>query len=85
MASGSAVSLDTVMISIESDAGKATSNVDKLSSSLNTLKDSMSGGFGNLKKLAKYLDDLRSSAKGFSSVTKNIENIATGLAPLKEL
>lgn len=85
MASGSAVSLDTVMISIESDAGKATSNVDKLSSSLNTLKDSMSGGFGNLKKLAKYLDDLRSSAKGFGSVTKNIENLTTGLAPLKEL
>lgn len=85
MASGSAVSLDTVMISIESDAGKATSNVDKLSSSLNTLKDSMSGGFGNLKKLAKYLDDLRSSAKGFDSVTRNIANIATGLAPLKEL
>lgn len=81
----SGVSLDTVMLNIESDAGRAVSNIDKLSTSLGSLKKTVDGGFGNISRLAAHLDTLRSSAKGFGSVSKNIENLATTLAPLKEL
>ena len=46
------VTLDTVMINIESDAGKATSNIDNLAKSLERLKSSIKGGFNNINKLA---------------------------------
>lgn len=79
------VSLDTVMISIESDAGKAVSNIDKLSTALVGLQNSINGGFGNISRLAAHLTTLRESTKSFSSVSKNIKSLATDLAPLKEL
>lgn len=85
MARTSGVSLDTVMLNIESNAGHAVSNIDKLSISLGNLQKAVNGGFGNIKKLSSYLTMLRSSSKGFDSVSKNIENLSTTLAPLKEL
>lgn len=61
------VTLDTVMIKVESNAGKSVSNIDKLSASLTNLKQSISGGFGQLKTLGTYLQDL---SKGMNSLNK---------------
>lgn len=61
------VTLDTVMIKVESNAGKSTSSIDKLSSSLTNLKSAISGGFGQLKNLGEYLQNL---SKGMTSLNK---------------
>jgi hypothetical protein len=65
------VTLDTVMINIESDAGKATSNIDNLAKSLETLKSSIKGGFNNLNKLASSLEKLKSASSGLKDISKS--------------
>ena len=69
---GGAVSLDTVMIKVESEAGKASSNIKNLSETLSDLKASISGGFNNLNKLADALKKLKESTKGFGTTVTNI-------------
>lgn len=72
---GGAVSLDTVMIKVESDAGKAGSNITNLSETLSKLKTSISGGFNNLNKLANSLKKLKESTNGFGTTVKNIAKL----------
>lgn len=75
MAANAGVTLDTITIEIESNASSATTSIDKLSNSLRNLRENMSGGFGNLKTLATYLEKLKEASKGFGQVTKNLSNI----------
>lgn len=72
------VTLDKVVINIESDAGKSTSNIDKLATSLYNLKSAISGGFGNINKLANGL-------KNLSESTANLSDIGAKLEPLSKL
>lgn len=84
----SGVSLDTVMIKIESNAGKSTSNIDSLSASLTKLKNSISGGFASLNNLATYLTNLNNSTQGLDkslSALSSIENITHTLSQLNSL
>jgi hypothetical protein len=88
MASQGAVSLDTVMLNIESNAGHAVSNIDKLAASLANLKSAISGGFNNLNKLATSLENIKNASKGISGVAdklKNIGKIAEYVKPLESI
>lgn len=79
------VTLDTVMINIESDAGKATSNIDNLAKSLERLKSSIKGGFNNINKLADALKKLNKSSEGLKQTIKNMDNISKISGALKSL
>lgn len=88
MASQGAVSLDTVMVNIESNAGKATANIDKLSASLGNLKATISGGFNNLNKLATALENVKAAASGIGKAVRSLQNvgkIAEYVKPLQEI
>lgn len=77
MAANAGVTLDTIVIEIESNASNATASIDKLSTSLRNLRESVSGGFGNLKKLATYMEQLKQTSKGFKTVTDNLSNLSS--------
>lgn len=82
------VTLDTVTITIESDASKSTAGLDKLAASLTNLKSAISGGFANINKLANGLANLKTSSEGLSDVAKNLEplsKIGEALKPLSDI
>lgn len=83
-----AVSLDTVMIKIESEAGKAGANIDSLANKLQNLRNSVKGGFNNLNKLSESLEKLTLGARGLDATVnnlKNLSNITDGLTQLSEV
>lgn len=84
MASG-AVTLDTVMLKVETEAGKAGHNIDSLSAKLANLKSSLAGGFNNLNKLAAGLNELRTSTKGLDKAVNNLNKLGEITDALKEL
>ena len=71
-----AMTLDTIMIKIESDASKATGNIDKLSESLSKLRSSMKGGFNHLRTLGDSLEKLERVSQKIPSITKNLNNMS---------
>lgn len=76
MANQGAVSLDTVMLNIESNAGHATSNIDKLAISLGNLKTAINGiRPSNLKNLATYIDNLKTSSEGLNEALDNLSSL----------
>lgn len=84
----SAVNLDTVLIQVESNAGKASSNISRLARHLETLRDSIKGGFNNLNKLADALSKLNNATKGLASTAKNLkalDGVTQSLSQLKEI
>lgn len=85
MANGGAVTLDTVMIKVESDAGKANSNIGNLANTLRDLKSATSGGFNNIKKLGVALQGLRDGAKGLGTTVTNLQKLDTVTNTLTKL
>lgn len=88
MAGKSAVNLDTVLINIESNAGKASSNISKLAKHLDTLRASLKGGFNNLNKLSTTLNSLAPTLNKLSTSSKNlkvIDEITQSLSQLKDI
>ena len=88
MASQSAVNLDTVMIQVESNAGKASTNIGKLAKQLETLRSSVKGGFNNINKLANSLAALNQATKGLSTTAKNLkalDEVTKSLTQLKDI
>lgn len=84
----SGVTLDTIVIDIESNASSAVNGVEALAASLVKLKQSMNKGFGNLKKLAAYLNDLKIAADGLDKVADNLSSvtqITTALSTLSQI
>lgn len=72
----SGVTLDTIVIDIESNASSAVNGIEALAASLVNLKQSMNKGFGNLKKLSVYLGELRIAAQGLDKVADNLESVS---------
>ena len=62
------VTLDKVVIEIESNADKANSNISSLSKTLTELKSAIKGGFGNLTKLADGLKQIDNTSVSFNNV-----------------
>lgn len=80
-----AMTLDTIMIKIESDAGKATGNIDKLATSLDNLKAAIKGGFNNLSKLSVALNDLAEASTKIPKLTENLNGISEIASSLNKL
>ena len=74
-ASKGAVTLDTVLIDVESNAGKAAGNISELAKHLNTLKTSVKGGFNNINKLAESLNKLTPALEKLNKVSGNLQVI----------
>ena len=88
MASKSAVTLDTVLIDVESNAGKAAGNISELAKHLNTLKTSVKGGFNNINKLAESLNKLTPALEKLNKVSGNLQvigEITKSLSQLKSI
>lgn len=85
MASSSAVSLDTVMIEIESNASQAGDGIGRLASHIASLKESLKGGSNNAKVLADNLQKLKTSAAGLTLAADNIKALGSSLSVLKSL
>lgn len=75
MAANAGVTLDTITIEIESSAGGATANIEKLTKTLGELKSSIKGGFNNLKKLADALNTLNKASEGIPNAIKKLNNL----------
>lgn len=83
-----AVSLDTVLINVESNAGKAAGNIGQLATHLNTLRNSVKGGFNNINKLAEALNKLTPALEKLNAASSNlkaISNITNELSQLKDV
>ena len=72
----SGVTLDTIVIDIESNASSAVNGIEALAASLVKLKQSMNKGFGNLKKLAVYLGDLKIAVEELDKITDNLASVS---------
>ena len=72
MASSQSVSLDKVIVNIEANIGDTSSKLDSLSASLATLKNNISGGFNNLKKLADSMKTLNEAASKLPDTVQNL-------------
>lgn len=69
------VTLDKVTIEINASAGSATANIDKLASTLNTLRSATKGGFSNLQTLAKGLGELKTASDGMERVSASLASL----------
>lgn len=85
MAMASAASLDSVVINVESNANNAGDGLAKLTKQLQTLRESVKGGFNNLTKLAKSLNDLKPASEGLATVASNLKELQSVTSNLKEL
>lgn len=75
MAAGAGVTLDTIVINIESNASKANTSIENLSETLGALKDAIKGGFNNLNKLATGLKALSDASEGIPNAVKDLSAI----------
>jgi phage-related protein len=75
MASSQSVSLDKVVVDIEANIGDASGKIDSLAASLLTLKNNISGGFNNLKKLSESIKNINDAAEKLPNTVKNLGNM----------
>ena len=85
MANAGGVTLDTVSFSIEANADKASSSINRLSSSLASLRDATKGGFNGLNKLSNILNGLAASTTSLDGIGKNLESVQGVVDGLNEL
>ena len=85
MAGKGAVALDKVVINIESGVGNTHKNIDKLATSLEKLKKSISGGFNNIHKLSVGIQELNKAAKALPNTINNLKTIGKIVKPLNRL
>ena len=81
MASNASVTLDTIVIDIESSAGKSTKNLVNLTKTLIDLKSALKGGFRGLNNLSNSLQTLN---KVSSKLPKTVESLS-GLSKISRL
>ena len=73
MSDSGGVTLDSVIINIETQAGRSTSNIDKLTTSLGNLKAAIKGGFNNINKLSQGLMKLNTASNKISKIRENVQ------------
>ena len=73
MAANAGLTLDKIVIEIESSTNKANKNITELSVALSKLRESIKGGFNGIRKLAEGLNELN---KASTRLPKTIENLS---------
>lgn len=68
------LTLDKITIEINASASDANANIEKLASTLNSLKSATKGGFGNLGILAKNLSELKSASSGIEKIAESMSS-----------
>ena len=79
------VTLDTIVIEIESNAEKANKNISDLAKTLRDLKDAIKGGFNGLNKLSSAMQSLNKASGKIPSTVKNLSGLKTIAGALKSL
>ena len=75
MSDSGGVTLDSVVINIETQAGQSTASIKNLAESLESLKKSVKGGFSSLNNLSKYLVNLNKSTAKISNIVTNVKDM----------
>lgn len=75
MSDSGGVTLDSVVINIETQAGQSTDSIASLARSLEDLKKSVKGGFSSLNNLSKYLINLNKSTGKISNIVNNVKDM----------
>lgn len=73
MAASKGVTLDSVVIDIETNAGKSLKNIDQLTKSLGNLKTAIKSGFGNINRLSEYIKNLNTASKKIGTIRDNVK------------
>lgn len=69
------LTLDKITIEINASASDANANIEKLASTLSSLKSATKGGFGNLQTLAKGLTELKNASTGMDKVSAGLASL----------
>ena len=73
MSDSGGVTLDSVIINIETRAGESLDNIDKLATALGNLKSAIKGGFHSINTLAEYIKTLNTSSKKIPTINENLK------------
>ena len=73
MSDSGGITLDSVVINIETRAGQSIGNIDKLTKSLGNLKDAIKGGFNNINRLSDALKKLNKASDKISTIKDNVK------------
>lgn len=90
MAAKAGVTLDTIVIEIESSAEKANTNLANLTKTLGELKTAIKGGFNGLHKLAEGLKQLNEASSGIQTTVEKLSGLSavkdalSGLSDIKK-
>lgn len=88
MATNAGLTLDKIVIEIESSTSKASKNITELSVALSKLRESIKGGFNGVHKLAESLNELNKASTKLPKTTENLshlKDISTALKALKNI
>lgn len=73
MSDSGGVTLDSVIINIETRAGESLDNIDKLATALGNLKSAIKGGFHSINTLAEYIKTLNTASKKIPNINENLK------------
>lgn len=85
MAAKAGVTLDTIVIKIESKAGSANSNLAKLTKTLIDLKAATKGGFRGLNNLAASINEVKKASNGLSKTVESLSGLSNITKMFKNL
>lgn len=73
MSDSGGVTLDSVIINIETRAGESLDNIDNLAAALGNLKSAIKGGFHSINTLAEYIKTLNTASKKIPTINENLK------------
>lgn len=85
MASTKGITLDKVMIEIESDSSNADKNIESLSETLGKLKNNTKGGFASISRLAEHINNLKKSTDNLGNIENKLASVNGVIETLNKL
>lgn len=85
MSGSGGVTLDTIVINIETNAGESTGNIEQLATSLGNLKDAIKGGFNNINKLSSALVQLNEASSKIGTIAQHLQPMDQITSNMKSL
>lgn len=85
MSGSGGVTLDTIVINIETNAGESTTNIGNLTTKLADLKEAIKGGFNNINKLSTALVQLSKASGKIEKIAENVKPMGQITSKMKSL